>query len=59
MWFHRPFRVDEWLLDDKTSPSASGARGLNTANVFTREGRLVISVVQEGLMRPAREDGAP
>jgi acyl-CoA thioesterase-2 len=52
MWFHRPFRVDEWLLYDKVSPSASGARGLNTANVFSCDGRLVISVVQEGLMRP-------
>jgi acyl-CoA thioesterase-2 len=58
MWFHRPFRVDEWLLYDKTSPSASGARGLNTANVFTRDGRLVISVVQEGLMRPTGKEGA-
>jgi acyl-CoA thioesterase-2 len=52
MWFHRPFRLDEWLLYDKASPSASGARGLNTAHVFTQDGRLVISVVQEGLMRP-------
>ncbi|MGH3627433.1 MAG: acyl-CoA thioesterase [Sciscionella sp.] len=54
MWFHRPFRTDEWLLYDKSSPSASGARGLNTANVFSQDGRLVISVVQEGLMRPPR-----
>jgi acyl-CoA thioesterase-2 len=58
IWFHRPFRVDEWLLYDKVSPSASGARGLNTANVFTRDGRLVISVVQEGLMRPTGEAGS-
>jgi len=52
MWFHRPFRMDEWLLYAVDSPSASGARGLARGSVFTREGMLVASVVQEGLMRP-------
>jgi acyl-CoA thioesterase-2 len=52
MWFHRPFRMDDWLLYDQRSPSASGARGLATGSVFTREGDLVVSVVQEGLIRP-------
>jgi acyl-CoA thioesterase-2 len=51
MWFHRPFRADEWLLYDQDSPSASGARGYNRGNVFTRGGELVASVAQEGLMR--------
>jgi acyl-CoA thioesterase-2 len=51
MWFHRPFRADEWLLYDQLSPSASGGRGLATGRLFTRDGRLVASVVQEGLIR--------
>ena len=51
MWFHRPFRADEWLLYDCSSPSASGARGLATGRFFTRDGRLVATVVQEGLLR--------
>jgi acyl-CoA thioesterase-2 len=51
MWFHRPFRADEWLLYDSESPSASGARGLGTGRIFTADGRLVVSVVQEGLLR--------
>ncbi|RMH83329.1 MAG: acyl-CoA thioesterase II, partial [Actinomyces sp.] len=45
MWFHGPFRADDWLLYDQHSPSASGARGLATGRVFTRDGRLVASVV--------------
>ena len=52
MWFHRPFRADEWLLYAHDSPSASGARGLCTGHLFSRDGRLVVSVVQEGLIRP-------
>ncbi len=52
MWFHGPFRADEWLLYDQHTPAASGARGLATGRVFTRDGRLVASVVQEGLIRP-------
>ncbi len=51
MWFHRPFRADEWLLYDQESPSASGARGLSRGTIFTRDGRLAVSVVQEGLVR--------
>jgi acyl-CoA thioesterase II len=51
MWFHRPLRVDEWLLHVIDSPSASGARGFARGRVFTRDGRLVASTAQEGLMR--------
>jgi acyl-CoA thioesterase II len=51
MWFHRPFRADEWLLYDQVSPSASGARGFATGRLFTTDGRLVASVAQEGLIR--------
>ncbi len=51
MWFHRPFRADEWLLYDMDSPNAAGARGLARGFLFTREGELVVSMVQEGLMR--------
>ena len=54
MWFHRPFRADEWLLYDQFSPSASGARGLATGTIYTREGALAVSVVQEGLLRTRR-----
>jgi acyl-CoA thioesterase-2 len=52
MWFHRTFRADDWLLYVQESPSAAGARGLCMGHLFTREGRLVVSVAQEGLMRP-------
>lgn len=52
MWFHRPFRADEWLLYVQDSPSASGARGFNRGAIYTREGALVASVAQEGLIRP-------
>jgi acyl-CoA thioesterase II len=51
MWFHRSFRADEWLLYAQDTPNASGARGLARGQVFTREGELVVSVVQEGLIR--------
>ncbi len=51
MWFHRPFRIDEWLLYSMDSPSASGARGFARGSIFTRDGRLVASAVQEGLIR--------
>jgi len=51
IWFHRPFRADEWWLYDQVSPSASGGRGLAFARVFTQDGRLVASVAQEGLIR--------
>jgi acyl-CoA thioesterase II len=55
MWFHRPLRVDDWLLYAMQSPSASGARGFSRANVFTRDGRLVASAAQEGLVRQRKE----
>lgn len=51
MWFHRPFRIDEWLLYDMDSPTAYGARGLARGFMFTRAGQLVVSMAQEGLMR--------
>lgn len=51
MWFHRPFRADDWLLYDQSSPTASGARGLAIGRLFTREGTHVVSMVQEGLVR--------
>jgi acyl-CoA thioesterase II len=51
MWFHQPFRVDEWLLYSIESPSASGARGLARGSIYTQDGRLVASVAQEGLIR--------
>jgi len=51
MWFHRPFRVDEWVLYDTSSPSASGARGLGTGHFFSADGRMIATAVQEGLVR--------
>jgi acyl-CoA thioesterase-2 len=51
MWFHRPFRCDDWLLHAMESPTAQAARGLARGTVFTRDGRLVASTAQEGLMR--------
>ncbi len=51
MWFHRPLRVDDWLLYALDSPSASGARGFGRGSVFSRDGRLVASTAQEGLIR--------
>jgi acyl-CoA thioesterase-2 len=51
IWFHRPFRADEWWLYDQVTPSASGGRGLAMARVFSQDGRLVASVAQEGLIR--------
>jgi acyl-CoA thioesterase II len=51
MWFHQPFRADRWLLYAQESPVAAGARGLARGELFTRDGQLVVSVVQEGLIR--------
>jgi acyl-CoA thioesterase-2 len=51
LWFHRPFRADEWLLYAQDSPSTSGARGLTRGSMFTTDGRLIASVAQEGLIR--------
>ena len=55
MWFHRPFRADDWLLYSQDSPSAAGARGFNRGSVYTRDGILVASVTQEGLIREMRD----
>ncbi|MFI2429676.1 acyl-CoA thioesterase II [Streptomyces sp. NPDC018955] len=54
MWFHRPFRADEWLLYDQQSPSAHGGRGLGQARIYTQDGRLAVSVIQEGVVRVPR-----
>ncbi len=51
MWFHRPFKLDDWLLYTQDTPSASGARGFNRGAFYTRDGILVASVAQEGLIR--------
>ncbi|MBW7932502.1 MAG: acyl-CoA thioesterase II [Gemmatimonadaceae bacterium] len=51
IWLHRPFRADDWLLYAMESPAAAGARGFVRGSVFTRDGQLVASVAQEGLMR--------
>lgn len=63
MWFHAPFRADEWLLYEMTSPRAGGGRGLNFGHIFSRDGTLVVTVAQEGLIRlgatpPAKPVGA-
>ncbi|MFJ4562372.1 acyl-CoA thioesterase [Streptomyces caelestis] len=54
MWFHRPFRADEWLLYDQESPSAYGGRGLGQARIYTQDGRLAVTVIQEGVVRVPR-----
>nr|WP_247642338.1 acyl-CoA thioesterase domain-containing protein [Brucella suis] len=51
MWFHRPCRLDDWLLYTQDAPSASGARGFNRGALYTRDGVLIASVAQEGLIR--------
>jgi len=51
MWFHRPIRVDDWVLYDTHSPSASGSRGLATGHFFAADGAMLATVVQEGLVR--------
>ncbi len=51
MWFHRPFRMDEWLLYVQDSPSASAARGFSRGSIYRQNGELVVSVAQEGLIR--------
>ena len=51
LWFHRPFRIDDWLLYAMDSPTAQGGRGLSRGQFFDRAGRLVVSVAQENLMR--------
>jgi acyl-CoA thioesterase-2 len=59
MWFHRPFRADRWLLYAQDSPVGSGARGLAHGEVFTAEGELVVSVMQEGLIRSRSRSARP
>jgi acyl-CoA thioesterase-2 len=54
IWFHRPFRIDDWLLYVSESPVSAGARGFARGTFFTRDGRLVASTAQEGLMRRRR-----
>jgi acyl-CoA thioesterase II len=54
MWFHRPFRADEWFLYRQDSPTAGGARGFARGQIFTIDGHLAVSVAQEGLIRPVR-----
>ncbi len=54
IWFHRKFRADEWLLYSQDSPNASNARGFSRGSIFTRDGILVASVAQEGLIRERR-----
>lgn len=55
LWFHRPFRADEWFLYDSVSPSAAGARGLATGRFFAQDGTLIATVVQEGLLRITKD----
>ncbi len=54
IWFHEPFRADQWLLYVTESPWAGNARGFNRGQIFTRDGRLVASVAQEGMLRPVK-----
>ena len=51
MWFHRPFRADDWLLFDQVALSTSNARGIASGSIFSKSGELVVTVVQEGLTR--------
>jgi acyl-CoA thioesterase II len=54
LWFHRPFRADEWLLYAQDSPNLAGARGFSRGLIFARDGTLIASVAQEGLLRERR-----
>jgi acyl-CoA thioesterase-2 len=56
LWLHRPFRADDWLLYAQDSPNLSGGRGYSRGLIFARDGRLVASVAQEGLLRQRREE---
>ncbi len=57
LWFHRPFRIDEWLLYSCDSPTAQGARGLARGMIYSEDGRLIASTAQEGLIRLRAESG--
>jgi acyl-CoA thioesterase II len=59
MWFMRPFRADEWLLYDQSSPSACGGRALTQGKIFSRYGDMVAAVMQEGLTRYKRDFTPP
>jgi len=59
LWFHRPFRADEWLLYAQDSPNLHGARGFGRGLIFAADGTLVASVAQEGLLRERRPEGRP
>jgi acyl-CoA thioesterase-2 len=59
IWFHRPFRVDEWLLYVVDSPSSGMGRGFCRGTFFTQDGELVASVAQEGVVRQRRPSGEP
>lgn len=59
LWFHAPFRADEWLLYAQESPFSGGARGFARGSIFSRDGRLVASVAQEGLIRLRHETSSP
>ena len=59
VWFHRPFRADEWWLYDQVSPAASGSRGLVLAKVYSQDGRLCATVAQEALLRRRTGSGGP
>ena len=56
MWFHRPFRADDWLLYATDSTSTSGSRGMNRGSLFTMDGQLIASTAQEGLIRLRKKD---
>jgi acyl-CoA thioesterase-2 len=56
VWFHRPFRVDDWLLYTTDAPALGGSRGFTRGAIFTRDGVLVASTAQEGLLRLRREE---
>jgi acyl-CoA thioesterase-2 len=56
LWFHRPFRADQWLLYSQDSPNSHGSRGFGRGLIYTADGTLVASVAQEGLMRERRAD---
>jgi acyl-CoA thioesterase-2 len=56
LWFHRPFRADEWLLYVQDSPNLGGSRGFSRGSIFASDGTLVASVAQEGLLRQRRPE---
>jgi len=59
VWFHRPFRADQWLLYSQDSPNSHGSRGFGRGLIYAADGTLVASVAQEGLMRERRAEPNP